>query len=118
MDEKIVELKNFLKDGKDRMQQKIDELVSDNRQDEARVYRASLNIYDIMGTLLDTAKKIAEGDVNRMKEEFHRLATRVPASWKVSLEKAKEHDDFEKIMMEEAKLNVADSVIRRFDELF
>lgn len=118
MDEKIIELKSFLKDGKKQMQQKVDELVSDNRQDEARVYRASLNIYDIMETLLDTAKKMAGGDVDCFTQEFHRLASRVPASWRVSLEKAKEHADFEKIMMEEAKLGVADSVITRFDELF
>lgn len=118
MDKKILEMKTFLDEGKKQMQQKIDGLMAEERQDEARVYRASLNIYDIMGTLLNTSKKAAGNDVNLFKEEFHKLITRVAASWKMSLEKAKEHEDYEKVMMEEAKLGVVDSVVKYFDELF
>ena len=118
MDKKILEMKTFLDEGKKQMQQKIDGLMAEERQDEARVYRASLNIYDIMGTLLNTSKKTAGNDANLFKEEFHKLVTRVPVSWKMSLEKAKEHEDYEKVMMEEAKLGVVDSVVKKYDELF
>lgn len=114
----MLEIKSFLDEGKKQMQRKIDELVADERQDEARVYRASLNIYDIMETLLNTSKKMADNGESLFKEEFHKLVTRVTASWKVSLEKAKEYDDYEKVMIEEAKLGVVDSVVKKFDELF
>lgn len=118
MEEKFVEFNAYIEEGKAAMQHMIDELVRDERQDEARVYRASLNIYDIMATLVKTAKNKSKGDSEILKEEFHLLAARIPSSWKVSLEKAKEHEDFEKVMMEEAKLKVADEVIEKFDSIF
>ncbi len=118
MNDKIIEMRTFLGEGKGQMQQKIDELVADERKDEARVYRACLNIYDIMETLLNASMKTAGYDEILFKEEFHKLVTRVPASWKVSLEKAKEHDDYEKVMMEEAKLGVVAAVVEKFDALF
>lgn len=118
MEEKIIEFKQFIADGKASMQQKIDELVQDDRQDEARAFRASLNIYDIMQTLFDTAQKKANDNSKQLADEFHMLTTRIPASWRMSLEKAREHEDYEKIMIEEAKLKIVDEVINKFDLLF
>lgn len=47
-----------------------------------------------------------------------RLAENVPASWKKSLEAARENDDVEKTLMEEAKLNTASIIVDKFEELF
>lgn len=99
-------------------QKKIDELVRDNRRDEARAYRASFNVYDITEILLDTAKKTANRDEICFREEFRRLTAKISTGWKVSLEKAKKHEDYEKVMIEEAKLGVADSVIEKLNTLF
>ncbi len=67
-----------------------------------------------MNCMIDMDKNIVEKMING----FKKLATNVPAQWRSSLSKAKENNDAEKIMIEEAKLNVADGIIKKFDELF
>lgn len=118
MEEKLIMFHQYIETGKAAMQQKTDELVKDERQDEARAYRASLNIYDIMETLVKTSHNKANGDLEIFKTEFQQLATKIPSNWRNALAKAREHEDYEKIMMEEAKLKIVDEVIEKFDSIF
>jgi hypothetical protein len=118
MDSKIKELKEYMEQSRSCVQDKIDELVNDGRSDEARAYRASFNIFEVFTALIDTSAKISGGDVDRFKTEFHKLAEKIPSGWRRSLEEAKQHDDPEKVMIEEAKLKTADEIISKFDELF
>ena len=118
MDKKKQEWELFLEKSKAETREKIDELVKDDRADEARFLRASYNIYDIFKSLFDASYLKANGDAEVLKESFMRLAENVPASWKKSLEAAMENDDVEKILMEEAKLNTASIIVDKFDELF
>ena len=118
MENKIKELKEYMAKEKLKTQAQIDALVADDRADEAKAYRAALNIYDVFTSLLDVPFKQSGGDEQAFKEGFKKLSVNVPSQWRNSLAKAKEHDDAEKILIEEAKLKVADSIIKKFDELF
>ncbi|MBQ1411291.1 MAG: hypothetical protein IIY94_08460 [Oscillospiraceae bacterium] len=118
MEKRIKELKEFMENEKQKTQSRIDSLIADDREDEARSYRAALNIYDVFTSLIDVPYKQAAGDERAFRDGFQKLSVNVPAQWRNSLSKAKEHNDAEKIMIEEAKLKVADSIIERFDELF
>ncbi|WP_408070770.1 hypothetical protein [Butyrivibrio sp. JL13D10] len=118
MEKRIKELKEFMENEKQKTQSRIDFLIADDREDEARAYRAALNIYDVFSSLIDVPFKQAAGDEKVFKDGFKKLSVNVPTQWKNSLAKAKEHNDAEKIMIEEAKLKVADSIIEKFDELF
>ncbi len=118
MNNRIEELKQYMKECQTKAQQEIEALVADDRADEAKPYRASANIYDVFTALIDTSAKQAGGDEKKFVTMFHNLAAKVPSSWKQSLEAAKAHDDFEKVIIEEAKLQVADEIIAKFDSLF
>ncbi len=118
MESKIKELKEFMAKGKQEAQAQIASLMADDREDEAKAYRAALNIYDVFTSLIDVPLKQSGGDEQTFKDGFKKLSVNIPTQWRNSLSKAKEHDDAEKIMIEEAKLKVADSIIAKFDELF
>lgn len=118
MEKKIEEIKQFTEKSKMAVQGTIDALVADGRADEARPYRAAYNIYDVFAALVNAAAKTANGDEERFVGEFHKLAERVPSAWRQSLAEAVKHDDAEKIMIEEAKLKVADEIIAKVDSLF
>lgn len=108
----------YIEESKVKMKKRIEAMVSDGYEDDARPLRASFNIYDVFLALATAAYGKSKGDAGVFKEEFHRLAEKIPSNWKKSLELAKEHNDAEKIMIEEAKLTTADEIIMKFDELF
>lgn len=118
MNEKITAFNEYLTTEAGSVRLQIDALVADDRADEARPLRAAFNIYDIFGTLANTALTKSKGDSTVFRLEFHKLAERIPSSWKKSLETAKEFGDFEKVLIEEAKLNAAEMIIKKFDEMF
>ena len=118
MEERIKELKEFMEQSRSGVQDRIDELVNDDRADEARAFRASFNIFEVFTALIDTSAKLSNGDEERFKAEFHKLAEKIPGTWRKSLEEAGKHDDAEKVMIEEAKLKTAEEIIGKFDELF
>lgn len=118
MEEKISELNHFMVESKASVQETIDRLVADGRADEARPYRAAYNIYDVFAALITAAEKTSGGDESRFAGEFGKLAERVPAGWRQSLAEATKHDNAEKIMIEEAKLKVADEIIAKVGSLF
>ena len=118
MEERIAQLNEYMENSKTKVQKVITALVNDDRADEARAYRASMNIYDVFTALVNASGKKSGGDEKQFVKEFHQLAEKIPENWRKSLEDAKKHDDAEKIMIEEAKLKTADEIIAKFDSLF
>ena len=118
MNDKIKQIKDFIAGSKADTQTRIDGLVADGREDDARPFRAALNIHDIFVSLLDAAVKQSGGDEQKFVTIFKSYSENIPAQWLQSLSKAKEHNDAEKIMIEEAKLRVSDAITGRFNELF
>ncbi len=116
--EKIEELKVFIEKSKDETRSKIEALVKDGRDDDAKAYRAALNIYDVFVALIGASNNKAKGDEAVFAKEFRNLSTNIPSKWRAALEEAKKHNDTGKVLIEEGKLSSSDSIIAKFDELF
>ena len=118
MMKQMEEMNLYMQQAKAAAAEKTNALTADGRADEARAYRASFNIYDVFAALLNAAVKTSGGDEDRMKEAFHKLAEKIPESWRQSLAAARQHADAEKVMIEEAKLTTAAEITEKFDSLF
>lgn len=104
LDETIRELKETEK-----------ELVQTDRKDEANIIRIKMNICDIAKTIYNVSAKKNSGSA--LKEEYVRQLTRLPENWKVSYQKAKEHGDVQKILIEETKLEMLQMIKDKFENL-
>lgn len=118
MNDKITEIKDFIAKSKEDTQTRIDTLVAEGREDDARPYRAALNIHDVFVSLIDAAVKLSDGNEQKFATIFKSYSENVPAPWRQSLARAKEHNDAEKTMIEEAKLKIADAITAKFNGLF
>lgn len=118
MEKFVEEFHLFLGTRKKAVEKQVEELVSDERADEARPLRAKANIYDVFGTLFDVAYKQSQGDLSACREKFIKQAETVPANWKKSLEEAKAHEDMEKVLIEEAKLSAVTEIVECFEMMY
>jgi hypothetical protein len=91
-------------------------LIDNSCRDEADLESIKMNIYNIFKQLFTSFSKKASD-----KEAFCRvylpLFDKIPAEWKVSLEKARQHNDVKNIVIEEIKLSVADRLKAQFQSL-
>ena len=92
-----------------------EELIKTNRKDEANFIRIKSNICDICRTMYQVSAGLKSGE--ELKEEYIRKLTRLPENWKISLEKAKEHGDVQKIIIEETKLEMLKILKDKFEEI-
>lgn len=100
-------------------------LIADERKDEANLCKIEANIYDIFETLYQTAYRrmaqsgddVKEADEKAAEAFFFTKAESVPQNWQMSYEKAKEHQDASKLLIEETKLNVAARIMEEYHRL-
>ncbi|MGN0427005.1 MAG: hypothetical protein ACI4F0_04300 [Agathobacter sp.] len=118
MEKFVEEFHSFLANCKETVAKQVEELVSDDRADEARPLRAKANIYDVFCTLFDVAYKQSQGDCQVCREKFLKQAENIPANWKKSLEEAKAHEDMEKVLIEEAKLSAVTEIVEHFEMMY
>ena len=93
---------------------------TDDRKDEADLEKIKVNIYEIFRTLFQNDIKQLEGkklnsmeDINIYGGFLLRFDT-IPANWKISLDKAINHGDTTKQIIEENKLKVAMELKEKF----
>lgn len=92
-----------------------EELIKTNRKDEANFIRIKSNICDICRTMYRVSAGLKSGE--GLKEEYIRKLTRLPENWKISLEKARAHEDVQKIIIEETKLEMLKILKDKFEEI-
>lgn len=63
------------------------------------------------------SKEVDAEFVEKLREDYLGYLTRIPENWKASYEKAKEHEDTEKLVIEEIKLEVLQTIKDKFEEL-
>ncbi len=90
-------------------------LISTSRKDEANFTKIKINICHICKTIYNVSAKTNSGAA--LKEEYIRQLTRLPENWKISLEKAEAHGDVQKIVIEETKLEMLQTIQAKFKEL-
>ncbi len=119
------------------------ELIQADRKDEANFAKIRINICDICKTLYGASEKIVQAKygansgaaktqgcafasmgkeigvaaADAFKEEYLRQLTRLPENWKISYEKAKEHGDSTKIVIEEIKLETLQMIREKFETM-
>lgn len=118
MEQKNEEFLTYLKQQNEAYNAKARAFIKEERNDEAAFLKAKANIYDVYATLFSVSVKQATGDVQKLKEDFTNKTSRVSENWKKSYELAKEHEDAEKILMEETKLATAEDSMVKFHQIF
>ena len=106
----------FLDTRKQQAMTEVLDLIKDDRKDESNVLKAKANIYDIFKALWSAAKNTST-DMESFKEAFLNKASAIPSAWETSLQKAREHNDTFKILIEEAKLEAASDAKEKFMEM-
>lgn len=110
----------YLAAGKEKCQEKEQNLIKEDRKDEANLCKIEANIYDVFGTLYQVSWREAEkngGEEAKAEEMFLKKAETVPANWKKSYEKAKEYQDVAKILIEETKLDTVEKIMAEYRRL-
>lgn len=101
----------------------IVKLNEDDKKDEANLEKVKLNVYDIFRTMYGASEKKVYNPSNKSSEDdkleefkltYLTFFDKIPNNWVISLEKAKVHDDFEKIHIEEIKLETMEYVRSAF----
>ena len=105
----------YLDQLKKQFEEEEQSLICAQRKDEANFAKIKVNICDICKTLYQVSLKKAENR-EAFIEEYLRQLTRLPENWKISYEKAKEHGDATKIVIEEIKLEVLETIRNSFEE--
>lgn len=90
-------------------------LIADERKDEANLVKIRINIYGIARSFYEVVKKSATEE--SFIQEYETRVRKPAEAWKVSYEKAKEHNDVEKILIEEIKLQTLEAIIEKAKEL-
>lgn len=120
---KDVYLKGLIKE-KSECIAKIDLLKIEDKEDEAKFEKIKLNIYEIFETLFSSfekrimSKKENNGEVlyHQFCKEYLETFQKIPMSWKTKLEYAIQHDLTEEKIIEELKLEIAESLKLRFQK--
>lgn len=105
----------YLDETVNELKKEEDELINTSRKDEANFIKIKINICDICKTIYNVSEKTNSGVA--LNEEYIRQLTRLPENWKMSLDKAKEHGDTTKIVIEETKLEMLQILRAKFEEL-
>lgn len=100
-------------------QRKRDELIKDNREDEATFERIRENVFDIFKTIFTVAIKTAgEDNKEEIKQFFLKRIEQIPSSWKESYNKAKQYGDIEKLQCEDIKLQTVEKIQAKFEQIW
>lgn len=115
-EEKMEQLITYIDETVTKLQQEERELAASDRKDESNLTKIRINVYGICKTLFEVSakQKIKE----EWKEDYPKRLTKLYENWKLSYEKAKEHNDVEKVVIEELKLQTLEEVKNKFMELW
>ena len=105
---------DYIKESIEKANKEEQSLIAQDRKDEANLMKIRANIYGICQTIYEVVSKTNSGEA--LKEEYLKKLTVIPQNWKASYDKAKEHNDVEKILIEEIKLDLIEEVKKKFQE--
>lgn len=113
IEQKVSELNRYFKNRIASCKRRSKKLFADDREDEALFEEIKSNIYAIFKTILSVAVKNYDSEED-VKKFFIGRIEKIPADWAKSYEKAKQHDDFVKMQIEQIKLDVVSEIKEEF----
>lgn len=93
------------------------ELLADDCADESDFEKIKANIYDVFRTIFSVALRNGNGDADAVNRFFLLKMEEIPSNWKMSYDKAKQHDDVHKMRTEEIKLETAWEIRAAFERI-
>lgn len=114
-----------LNEKKEKCKKRCDDLTKDNRKDEADLEKIKLNIYDIFTTFIDVTKRqiLKKEHIDESSRyeafcnEYLQTFDKIPESWRLKLEKARENNAVIDIVIEETKLSIVSELKSIFSNL-
>ena len=94
---------------------KEQELIATERKDEANLQKIRANIYGICLTVVQVVAKEKSGE--ELWTDYRNRLDNISKSWVESYEKAKAHQNVEKILFEETKFQVLNEVKEKIQKL-
>lgn len=94
-----------------------EELLADDCADESDFEKIKANIYDIFRTIFSVALRNGNGDADAVNHFFLLKMEEIPSNWKMSYDKAKQHDDVHKMQIEEIKLDAVRDIRAAFERI-
>ena len=88
-------------------------LLADGRKDDADFAKVRTNIYDVCRTVSQALINRPGAGTEAIRVQLERFRT----EWGIALEKAKQHDNINRITVEETKLAALEDVIAHFLEV-
>lgn len=114
MNEKIKQMNQYFENQIAFCKRKEKELLEDDRTDEANFQKIRANVYDIFRTILSVAQKARNGRSETVKQFFLEKTEQIPSNWKAAYEAAKQHEDAEKMLIEQIKLDTVREIQDQF----
>lgn len=91
-------------------------LVDSDRKDESNLVKIKINVYGICKSIYESLVEMKDGEA--FKEGYVRKLADLSQSWNASYEKAKEHHDVEKVLIEEIKMHALEEIKNKFLEIW
>lgn len=114
MENKNTEFLEYLDISIKTSQDMTNELIKDNRKDEADHEKVKTNVYQIFKTVFQVITIQKALGLDEIKKLFLEKLKTIPANWKASLESSKKFQDYEKILIEEIKLQTLEDIQNTF----
>ena len=90
------------------------DLITSERKDESNLVKIKLNIYGVCKTIFEVVSKTS--GQNDRKDVYLTKLDNLSQSWKTSYEKANQHQDVTKLVIEEIKLQTLEEIRNKFLE--
>lgn len=84
-------------------------LIASSRKDEANLVKIKSNVYGIAKSMFEVVQKMTPEE-NRRRDLLKRLE-HLKATWEEAYEKVKSHNDVEKMVVEEVKLETLNRIL-------
>ena len=118
MEQKVKKMNAFLEAEGIACRERSRTLFADHRRDEGTFEKIKGNVYDIFKAVLAASIKAHSNDPEAAKVFFLRKLNEIPSAWVTSREKAIQHGETDKQLIEELKLSAAQQIKEKFTEIW
>lgn len=95
-----------------------EELRKDDRKDEAIFQKVKANVFDIFRTVFAVAVQNCPANPDEIRRFFMLRMDQIPGSWESALNHAREHQEIEKALIEEIKLDTVAQIRKEFSRIW
>jgi len=112
MGAKMEEFISYMNQKTELLSQEEKYLAASDRKDESNLVKIRINVYGICKTFFEVTNREAAGEEG--KALYLEKLEKLSEPWKEALKKAKEHEDIQKAVIEEIKLETLEEIKLQF----